>query len=375
MRILVSAECFGYGPITTVLNIVKYLKQYKNVCLDFIGSGISLEQAKLSNYFDKYYICNTYDKNDLERCKSIIKQYDIFLSSENIEGAVFAVKNNIKKVYYADNLMWMWDKLPEELNKVSKFFISEIIPVQENLERIGKNIKNPLIVGPIREIDVGEKSLENQLMINIGGASSFLLDNNIITNFYNKLFNEILLNQNLERFSRIIVCGGSEVIDKLVLPKTNLNIIKRTLSNEEYTNEMKKSTHCIIASGLGNFIETIGLQKNIMILPPINYSQLLQIDYYEKSNFGFEIITWSKFDFYKEIPKYLDEDTGVNLVVQNIKNYLKNDYSNLVNEALNKFLNEKQDKYFEIRNNYIGNLKKDASKIIAKIIYDENRGD
>ena len=35
MKILVSAESFGYGPITTGLNIVKELKKYNDVKLDF----------------------------------------------------------------------------------------------------------------------------------------------------------------------------------------------------------------------------------------------------------------------------------------------------------------------------------------------------
>ena len=65
MRVLVSAESFGYGPITTCLNIVKELKKYDDVTLDFIGSGIALEQAKMSNYFDKYYICDTFDSKVL----------------------------------------------------------------------------------------------------------------------------------------------------------------------------------------------------------------------------------------------------------------------------------------------------------------------
>lgn len=320
MKILVSAESFGYGPISTALNVVKHLKKYEDVQLDFIGFGISMEQAKLSGYFENFYTCNTYDKKDLEAKKDIITAYDIFFSSENIEGTIFAINNKIKKVYYVDNLMWMWDKIPDELNYVTKFFISNIIPVEKNLKRIGKKIKNPIVVGPIRDIETINDIVENQLMINIGGASSFLLDNNLISKFYNKLFNELLLNPNLKKFKKIIICGGSEVLTKIKLPNVDLNIIKNTLSHEEYLQEMKKSSHCIMASGLGNFAETIGKNKNILILPPINYSQLLQIDYYNKLNFGFDIITWNMFDFYNKIPEYLDEETGVNLVVENIKN-------------------------------------------------------
>ena len=35
MRILVSAESFGYGPITTGLNVVKELIKFKNIKVEF----------------------------------------------------------------------------------------------------------------------------------------------------------------------------------------------------------------------------------------------------------------------------------------------------------------------------------------------------
>lgn len=111
MKILVSAESFGYGPITTGLNVVKELKKYDNVILDFIGSGIALEQAKISGYFDNFYICDTYDMNSLKESKEIFENYDIYLSSENVNGAIFALENGLKNTYYLDNLMWMWDEI------------------------------------------------------------------------------------------------------------------------------------------------------------------------------------------------------------------------------------------------------------------------
>ena len=81
MKILVSAESFGYGPIATCLSVIKELKKYKDVSVDFIGSGISLEQAKLSGYFDKYYVCDTFDLDSLKKFENVFKQYNIFFST------------------------------------------------------------------------------------------------------------------------------------------------------------------------------------------------------------------------------------------------------------------------------------------------------
>lgn len=369
MRILVSCESFGYGPVATGLCVCKELKKYKDIKLDFIGSGIAYEQAKMSGYFEHFYICDTFDFKDLEKNKKIIQSYDTFLSSENLNGAIFAIKSNVK-TYYIDNLMWMWDKVDEGLNDARKYFISDIIPSIENFNKIGKNVKNPVFVGPIREIKTGKCKTENQLIINIGGAESFMLDKEIIIKFYNKIINQVLNVKEISKFSKIIICGGSGVINNLKI-KENPKIIKETLAHEEYIKEMEKSSYCIMASGLGNFVESVGREKNIMYLPAINYSQLQQIEYYEKEKLGFDLLNWPSFDFYKQIPKFLDEESGVKMVVDNIKEFLKGDYSELVETHVKNFLNSKQDKYFETRKKYVNHFEKDASKKIAKIIYED----
>lgn len=374
MRILVSAESFGYGPITTGLNIVKEIKKSSNINLDFIGSGIALEQAEMSGLFDKIYICDTYNFKDLEKNIEIFKAYEVLLSSENVNGAIFALKNGIEKTYYIDNLMWMWDKIPAGLNNVKKYFISEIISSKENFNRIGKNVVNPIFVGPIRKIEKKKCLTKNQLLINIGGAESFLLDHQLIINFYNKIINDILSDNIINRFQSILICGGSGVLKNIVLEKANEKVKICTLSHDEYLKEMEESEYCILSSGLGNFIESVGKNKNILFLPPINYSQLLQLDYYSKECFGFDIINWSNFEFYKEISKFLDEETGVNMVVSNIKCYLEKDYRNVIQKRVNNFLKGNQNMFFEKRCNYINQFDKNSSEYIAKLIINDLNG-
>ena len=135
-----------------------------------------------------------------------------------------------------------------------------------------------------------------------------------------------------------------------------------------------QSEYCILSSGLGNFIESVGKNKNILFLPPINYSQLLQLDYYSKECFGFDIINWSNFEFYKEISKFLDEETGVNMVVSNIKYYLEKDYRNVIQKRVNNFLKGNQNMFFEKRCNYINQFDKNSSEYIAKLIINDLNG-
>jgi len=371
MKILIMAESFGYGPIITALNVATELKKLNDVYLDFIGKGTALEQAKMSNYFDSFIVCDLNDDNDLIKYEESFKVYDAILSSDTLNGTIFLIKKSYKNVYYIDNLMWMWDEIPEELCNVKKYIISETIPSEYNFERIGKQIKNPMFVGPIRNIKtkVSCNVDDRKMIINIGGTESFLLDPQTILTFYNKLINYILLNNKVKQLDKIIVCGGSNVINNIILEEENKNVIIKTLSNEDYLSEMESSKFCVMASGLGNFIETIGLNKNIMYLPAINYSQLQQIEYYESQNFGFNIINWSDFEYFNEIPKYLDEATGVKLVTENIEKFNKGNYKKLVDYKINEYFMNNQDEFFNIRTEYTLKLDKNASKKIAKEIY------
>lgn len=374
MKILFSAESFGYGPIITGLNIVKELKKYNDINIDFIGSGVALEQAKMTDYFENFIECDTFDLEELEKNKKLILSYNSLISSENMNGAIFAIRNRMNKIYYIDNLMWMWDKLPKELNKVNKYFISEIIPSKYNFSRIGKEIENPVFVGALRNLNnysTFDSKEKKQLIINIGGAESFLFDSKLIIKFYNILLKLILNLNEIEQFEKIIVCGGYNIISNLKLDITNKNIILKSLSNDEYLKEMALSSHCIMASGLGNFIETIGMKKNIMYLPAINYSQLLQLQYYVNQNFGFHTMNWEKFPFYKQVGSYLDEELGVNLVINNVENFINGNYEDIVLDNVRKFLAEPQDKYFENRKLYIDKMSKNSNEVVARIIIED----
>lgn len=372
-KILVSAEMFGYGPITTLLNVMPEFSTYDDLEFDFIGNGVALEQAKMSGFFKKFYVCNTYDIEDLEKLKKIFPTYDAMISSENPVGIIFGMEHGIKKVYYIDNLVWMWDTIDSRLNNVSKFFISEIIPCRENFARIGKNIKNPIFVGPIRELNENTTSLtEKKVIINIGGAGSYLLDKNLIIEFYNCLINTILETTDfVNSFDKIIICGGSNVISNLNIKCKSSKIILRTLSNQEYLKELETASHCILASGLGNYIETLSKDKNILYLPSINYSQFLQFKYYKKLDLGFKLMNWDIFDFFEDVPELLDEEAGVNLVVNNIKKFLINPPKEKIKREITDYLNVDQSDYYEKRKSIFNKYNKNASKVIANIIYED----
>lgn len=367
--ILFTAEKFGYGPVITCLNIAHELKKTVlklGIKMIFLGTSIAKEQATKSKIFDEVIECKTYDYKELELKKDLFMNASAILCSENQFGAIFATKLGLKNVFFVDNLVWMWDKITPGLEGVRVYFISETIDSRENFKRIGGNIKNPIFVGPLREIEIGDCPSENNLLINFGGAESFMLDKTTVVKFYRKILSEILTSNVKEKFNKIYVCGGSGVINKLK-DFSSSKISIQSLSNKEYLKKLHMDSHIIMSSGLGNFVESIGINKNIFYLPPINYSQLLQLDCYKKLDLGLRLVNWSDYSFYKDVPSFLDEEKGVQSVVENVDKYLLSD-ENLLSDAVNEFIRSPQEKYFKKRAEYISKFPKNSSKIVADYI-------
>lgn len=372
--ILVTAEKFGYGPIITCLNVIKRLKdelyrQKLNIKLYFLGTSIAKEQAVLSNLFDKVIECKTYDYSELEKQQQIFKDAVAVLSSENQFGAIYAKRLGNKNVYFIDNLVWMWDKITSGLENIDGYFISETFNSKENFKKIGKEVKSPIFIGPLRDIDRTRYKSENSLMINFGGAESFMLDNEIVDKFYLKILKEILTPNVVKKFDTIYVCGGSGVINALVQTSPTFPNVKiETLSNKEYLEKLHICSHVIMSSGLGNFMESVGIAKSIMFIPPINYSQLLQLNEYKKLDLGFNLVNWDSYSFYNDVPNLLDEETGVEMVVENIKKYLL-DNSNILSNRVNEFINsQNQNSYFGKRDIYTSKFSNNASEIVVNTI-------
>ena len=82
-------------------------------------------------------------------------------------------------------------------------------------------------------------------------------------------------------------------------------------------------------------------------------------------------MNWNIFDFFSDVPELLDEESGVNLVAENIKNFLKNQPKFVVQKEILEYLNSSQKNYYEKRKNIINSYKKNSSKEVANNIYED----
>ena len=60
-------------------------------------------------------------------------------------------------------------------------------------------------------------------------------------------------------------------------------------------------------------------------------------------------MNWDVFDFFEDVPELLDEEAGVNLVVNNIKKFLINPPKEKIKKEITDYLNVDQSDYYEKR--------------------------
>lgn len=373
MQILVTAEMFGYGPIITCNYLVESLKN--KVCAKwiFMGAGIAMEQAKRTGFFDEYVFCETYDIDELEKKRNYFEESDAVISVENLQGALFCVRNSFK-VYYIDNLFWLWGSIPEELNKVSCYFIVDYFNARENINRIGQGIKKYEFVGPLRKFNVIESDRkENKILINFGGAESFLSNFELVLDFYSIALKGIFSTCREAFIEEIVVCGGNRMVESIKDRLGNESDIRyASFSKEDYLEELRTAQYVILSPGIGNFSESLDLSIPIMMLPPINYSQFWQMEEYKKLGLGIEMKNWNDFQWYVEVERNVEESIGVDQVMENVQRFVKDEaaWHELYHEA-KRYVNMNGQDYSKCRKDYQRMFCDDGIEHIARVISKE----
>lgn len=373
MQILVTAEMFGYGPIITCNYLVESLKN--KVCAKwiFMGSGIAMEQAKRTGFFDEYVFCETYDIDELEKKRNYFEESDAVISVENLQGALFCVRNSFK-VYYIDNLFWLWGSIPEELNKVSCYFIVDYFNARENINRIGQGIKKYEFVGPLRKFNVIESDRkENKILINFGGAESFLSNFELVLDFYSIALKGIFSTCREAFIEEIVVCGGNRMVESIKDRLGNESDIRyASFSKEDYLEELRTAQYVILSPSIGNFSESLDLSIPIMMLPPINYSQFWQMEEYKKLGLGIEMKNWNDFQWYVEVERNVEESIGVDQVMENVQRFVKDEaaWHELYHEA-KRYVNMNGQDYSKCRKDYQRMFCDDGIEHIARVISKE----
>ena len=294
--ILTSAQAFGYGPCSKLVNIVKkYKKINKSIKFDFIGEDVALIYATNNNVFDDVY--------DLKNLNNLDKgKYQKLISVMDPQFTLWGYINNIESLT-VDSLYWYWNwkdnyfpkvqqiikKLKETkdykqalklLNKLephhqqyvghfmsNKSFVQTFLNDAKNKknDRYRMNI-NPITIRPIIDDSYKQKSKKDTIVISLAGFLSPLNREEEAIEYFkfiNEIFKEII--QYLPKNIKILYTINPKLIKHIKHLPCKFTIT--SLNNTELLKLLNKTIVIFTPAGVTTTYEALEYNVPLVYLP------------------------------------------------------------------------------------------------------------
>lgn len=311
LKVITSAQSFGYGPSSKLITIIKELRRADgyNFQVDFVGSSISLTYVSQN----KKYLDDIFD----EQKQFDLRKYDYAIS---VMDPYLAIKAAILKmpVIYVDSLFWFWkwnnENLPKLDNIVEKLKSNrDINRLAELLEEVGphelqylahrfadysivqtfgqneladdNNVRRKiqvLFVNPIIDRTLyKEDSKKDTILISLSGMISPLVNNEQALKYVKLVCNLFSSwSEKIDKNINIILTANPDVINKIDFDTARIKSV--SMSNEEILNTLNRSIICFAPVGITFLYEALYYNVPIVFLPEqhdghyANYLRLLK---------------------------------------------------------------------------------------------------
>lgn len=281
--VLFLAEPFGFGPISSSIAVARQIKRLApgTECV-FAGRGTSHQLATKSNTFDEtHFVADGLSDVALGTFNNKMNSGNTVVIANTYPDGVAYAKRQQCPCVFIDTLFWMWNELPVDLSDVETYCIEDFHCADLSIDRFGYSDKFRLFP-PLIDVDVDPRAVEHPfVLVSLGGTESDLYG---FPAFYYKLIDAIANDKNLQQFT-VLVCGGGSKFNAREFKRYEHPRLTITcLGPHEYISYLRAADVVFSSPGLHGFYENYFLEKNVMFLPPINYSQYLQLKFI-KSNF------------------------------------------------------------------------------------------
>jgi predicted Rossmann-fold nucleotide-binding protein len=298
LKILSSAQSFGYGPCSKLVTFVNHIRAIydSDVKVDFIGDDISLV----------YALKNSPSFNNVFEYKGeypATEDYDLVISAMNPYTAIWGWFSK-KRVIYIDSLFWFWkwdkknfpkiERLIQELrsaNNVDELWsilkevddhhlqyiahkLSSISLVQKFSDSkkapddlFRKNISDLIEVGPIIKTSLKEKTEKrDRILISLGGLYSplnRLKESTRYANFVLNLLDEFI--EQLPNDIEVILTTNPELASNITSKIDRLTIT--SLNNEQFLKTLNKSILLFTPPSITTIYESLYYDVPVIFLP------------------------------------------------------------------------------------------------------------
>ena len=308
MRILASAQPFGFGPAAKLVGIAA---QLPSLPVTFVGRGIALRYARLNDR--NFTAVEETDLTDLEAARRIVGGYDCVLSVME-PNLVYAGVRAGRPVYFFDSLFgfWLADKGVAELaaigstirmgpecaaeaafrgltvheSMIVSHFVStgsyaQSFPgVAERVRSLSSAGHNGIqTTGPMLDLNLIERlrhsarTQPRRLVVNLGGFNNAFLDYAQRGGYVELMLRWLQNVAQRGEFDEIVVCSGAfpAAYDKAV---DGVRIRVGVLSNESFLGLLATGPVYLAAPGLTSLHEAVALGIPVMLLPDQHYGHL-----------------------------------------------------------------------------------------------------
>lgn len=309
--VLLDAAPFCFGPVSTLQVVLDELP-VTDLDLILLSSGTTAEF--MADYDPKcvQVTCDTENRDELARHNELFQKCALFVSNTNPVSARYAIEVGTP-VLYLDTLFWMWDKIDPLIAKSAIYVAQSFRGIEENRRRIGRDIADFRIVGPlVRPARARERNRD--CLISYGGMSSKLTVPGV-TNRYAWVMTRLLLSafERAPAFDRYVFRGNARVMDALAREFKDNRCEFGFAPHAKHVEEMAGACNVLLSPGLTGTYEALASYAPTWLLPPQNYSQQLQAEFFLNDG-AFQGRHWGHIypDF--ELPAYVPEPEGVRRV-------------------------------------------------------------
>jgi hypothetical protein len=142
IRLLLNAEPFGFGPTAAIAAFLPHLRaSFRRLAYAGVGHTLDLQRQL------PYDSIHDLTGEPPEVWRSILRDYDAFLTALDYDAASLAVDEGLKVAFY-DPLVWYHPKIPD-VAKRCFYLVQDFFGVEERLKSDGHLFGNVTIVPPI----------------------------------------------------------------------------------------------------------------------------------------------------------------------------------------------------------------------------------
>ena len=212
-------------------------------------------------------------------------------------------------------------------------------------------------------------------MVSLGGVDSYATVSGVNTR-YHLIITDLLIRvlEKSNTFDRVLVTGGASAIADLEKHFTTETVEFVSLGHDAYLQELISSRLVLGIPGLAIPLEAFAYHVPILFLPPLNYSQVLQLRRFQSAAAADYALSWDDLIPDTAIQEGLNEEVGIAQVLSCIRCAEEDEriHARLLN-GLEQMLLLNQDELKEVQHaqsSYFANLGSNGAPTIAQIISD-----